>query len=135
MIDETVGTSRILIVDDNDDFRDSLAAIVRLLGHSVMDSGSVPEALEKGRAFQPAVIFMDIGLPGMDGYTLARELRATEWAAPTWIVALTGWTRDSDREKALAAGCDEHVSKPLDMPTLRSAIERGVQQYRARTAN
>jgi PAS domain S-box-containing protein len=103
----------VLVVDDNVDFATGLVEFLHLLGHRarcVHDGGS---GIEAARAERPDLVLLDIGLPGVDGYEVARRLRAAPDLAAIRIVALTGYGQDSDRERALAAGFDQHMVKPL----------------------
>jgi CheY-like chemotaxis protein len=105
---------RILIVDDNEDAREGLHLLLAYAGHEVQTSQDAPGALEKLRTFQPEIALIDIGLPGLDGYALARMARQTPEAKTTYLVALTGYGRPEDRQRALAAGFDAHMTKPVD---------------------
>jgi signal transduction histidine kinase len=107
---------RILIVDDNTDAADSLAMILNMDGHRAEPVYDARTALERVGTFAPEIILLDIGLPGMDGYEVARRLRASGSRAQ--IVALTGYGRLEDVEKAKAAGFDAHLVKPVDMQQL-----------------
>ena len=105
---------RILIVDDNEDAREGLRLLLTYVGHEVQTSADASSALDKLRTFQPEIALIDIGLPGVDGYALARMARQTPEARATCLVALTGYGRAEDRQKALAAGFDAHMIKPVD---------------------
>ena len=112
---------RILIVDDNEDAREGLHLLLAYAGHEVETSENASGALDKLRTFQPEIALIDIGLPGVDGYALARMARQTPEARATCLVAVTGYGRAEDRQKALAAGFDVHMTKPVD-PDLLSAF-------------
>lgn len=103
---------RILVVDDNVDAADSLAAVLEMRGHSVAVAHDGQEALDKAGAFKPQVVFLDIGMPRMNGYEVARALRNTSFGAGAVLVALTGWGAERDRERTLEAGFDHHLTKP-----------------------
>jgi CheY-like chemotaxis protein len=105
---------RVLVVDDNVDAADSLAMLLRLQGHEVKTAHNGKDALEHVRTNRPAVVFLDIGLPGLDGYEVARRLRADEGEPRCLLVAITGYGQDTDREKSRAAGFDYHLVKPAD---------------------
>ena len=105
---------RLLIVEDNADAREGLQMLLTLAGHEVETSEDAASALEKLRAFQPEIALIDIGLPGVDGYALARMVRQTPEARTTCLVALTGYGQAEDRQMALAAGFDAHMTKPVD---------------------
>ncbi|MBA2675741.1 MAG: response regulator [Ramlibacter sp.] len=103
---------RILIVDDNEDANRSLAELLQMAGHEVAMAFDGMQGLEAARAFMPDVILLDIGLPGMDGYEVARQLRADPRGASTRVVALTGYDQGSDLKQAKEAGFDAHLLKP-----------------------
>ena len=117
-------TRRVLIVDDNIDAADSLGALLSALGAIVCVAHSGDEALSQLESFRPDSAIVDVGMPDMDGYELARRLRASRLFNRNLIVALTGWGEPHDRERSRAAGIDHHLVKPPDVSTLRSALER-----------
>jgi DNA-binding response OmpR family regulator len=111
---------RVLVVDDNVDAADSLAALLEMIGHTpkVLYAGEpVPATCKE---FAPDVVLLDIGLPGADGYAVARQLRANGERAT--LVALTGWGSDSDRRRAAEAGFDRHLTKPVDLGDLEAML-------------
>ena len=103
---------RLLVVDDNQDAADSLAMLLRLQGHEVRVAHSGPAALEMTKGYAPDVVFLDIGMPGMDGYEVARRLRQTPGLETTVLAALTGWGQQEDRRRTAEAGFDYHLVKP-----------------------
>lgn len=105
---------RILVVDDNHDAADSLVLLLQLHGHTAEAAYDGLSAVEIAQRNCPDVIFLDIGLPGMDGYAVARALRAAPETVATRIVALSGYAREEDRKRSRAAGFDDHLAKPLD---------------------
>src|SRR5438093_1020857 len=105
---------RILIVEDNADAREGLRMLLTLAGHEVETSEDALDGLEKLRTFRPEFALIDIGLPGVDGYALARMARQTPETRVTHLVALTGYGQAEDRQRALAAGFDTHMTKPVD---------------------
>jgi PAS domain S-box-containing protein len=107
------GPHRVLVVDDNADAADTLALLLRLRGYDVRVARDGPEALEAAREFNPDLVLLDIGLPGMDGYAVARALRAGKAAGRVRLVALTGYGRDEDRRRSAEAGFDDHLVKPV----------------------
>lgn len=109
---------RVLIVDDNADATDSLAAVLELEGHEVISAYAGPEALDMVRDKRPEVVLLDIGLPGMDGYVVAERIRVMEGGANVRIVALTGYGQAEDRKRALENGFDFHLTKPVDLDQL-----------------
>ena len=120
---------RVLIVEDNEDNRESLLLLLEGLGHAAGAAGDGPQALGRlaREAYDLAVI--DIGLPGMDGYELARRVRETA-GSRVCLVALTGYGQPEDRERARAAGFDDHVTKPLDLKALETVLARVSQTPR-----
>jgi CheY-like chemotaxis protein len=111
---------RILVVDDSADAAESLALLLRMKGHEVSVAYDGPRAIEMVESEHPAVILLDIGLPGMDGYEVCRRVR--ERGLKTHIVALTGYGQDKDRERSLEAGFDGHAVKPVGMEELMRVI-------------
>jgi PAS domain S-box-containing protein len=105
---------RVLIVEDNADAREGLRLLLTYAGHEVETSEDASGGLEKLKSFQPEIALIDIGLPGVDGYALARMARQAPEARATYLVALTGYGQAEDRQKALAAGFDTHMTKPVD---------------------
>jgi PAS domain S-box-containing protein len=118
----TPAPMRILVVDDNRDAGDSLALILRLLGAEVRIARDGPEALDVFERFDAGVVLLDIGMPGMDGYEVARCMRAAFPARHTRLVALTGWGQEEDRRLAREAGFDHHLVKPADLETLQALL-------------
>jgi PAS domain S-box-containing protein len=116
---------RVLVVDDNVDAVDSIARVLRLFGHEVASAHDGPSALARAADFLPEVIVLDIGLPGMDGYEVARRLRAMPAFRRTLIVAATGYGQEDDRRRSRQAGFDHHLTKPVDPEQLRSIIAAG----------
>ena len=116
------GSLRIMVVDDNVDAAATLAMLLEAAGHSVAVEHEPLRALERARTDAPQVCLLDIGLPGMDGYELARRLRAQPATAHALLVAITGYGQDSDRRLASEAGFDRHLVKPIDLDTLQAAL-------------
>jgi predicted ATPase/signal transduction histidine kinase/CheY-like chemotaxis protein len=110
---------RVLIVDDNVDAADSLAMLLELDGHSVNTVYGAVEALEAATRLKPDLVFLDIGLPVMDGYEVARRLRSQIETAALRLVAVTGYGQKEDRERALASGFDDHLVKPVTLESLK----------------
>ena len=113
----------ILIVDDNMDAADSLTMMLRLAGHEVATSYSAADALQKAAQMRPEVIILDIGLPEMNGYALARKMRGQAALKDAVFIALTGYGRHEDRKRSAEAGFDHHLTKPVDYEALRGIIE------------
>lgn len=110
---------RILIVDDNTDSARTLSILQRRLGHETRTAFSGVEALAVANEFNPDVVLLDIGLPGMDGFEVARQMRATPALAGVFLVAMTGYGSDKDRDEGRRAGFDEFLVKPIDLDVLR----------------
>lgn len=106
--------ARILLADDNRDAADSMAMLLELNGHEVIVAYSGNQALELGRLHSPQVAVLDIGMPDMSGYEVARTARKEDWGKDIYLIALTGWGQAEDKEKARAAGFDRHLTKPVD---------------------
>jgi signal transduction histidine kinase len=113
---------RILVIEDNRDAAESAQLLLTLEGHRVRVAHNGPEGLEIAKIFLPQVILCDIGLPGMDGYEVARQLRQEPELTGVYIVALTGYGRDEDQRNAQEAGFDLHLTKPIDYSMLRRAL-------------
>jgi CheY-like chemotaxis protein len=113
---------RIVVVDDNEDGVTMLAALLRFEGHEVTTSMSGSEAVEIVTSTKPDVVLLDIGLPGMDGYEVARRIRATIGEDVPRLVAVTGYGRDEDREQTRTAGFTAHLVKPINFEALRRML-------------
>ncbi len=115
---------RILVVDDNRDAADSLGLVLRLLGAETKVAYDGPSALQVLGAFRPTVVFVDIGMPGMDGHEVARRVRQRPEGREVVLVALTGWGQEEDRRRSRAAGFDHHLTKPVDPQELQHLLGR-----------
>ncbi len=113
---------KILVADDNRDSAITLAALLELAGYRVVTAFSGAQALEVGARERPDGALLDIGMPGMSGYEVARRIRLEAWGHNALLVALTGWGQDADKHKALAAGFDEHLTKPVDSAELERLL-------------
>jgi len=114
---------RILIVDDNRDSADSLAFLLSEAGHDVRTLYDGPSASSAAEAFRPQLVLLDIGLPQMNGYEVARQLRKSAELRNVTLVAFTGYGRDEDRQQTREAGFDYHLVKPLDAAALERIID------------
>ncbi|MGJ0505857.1 MAG: response regulator [Methylocystis sp.] len=114
---------RVLVIDDDIDCADTIAMILRRLGADVCVAYSGASGLDAFSSFAPELIFLDIGMPHMDGYQTVREIRTRALRRPLRVVALTGWGRNEDRERTLAAGFDHHLVKPAEMADLRDLLQ------------
>lgn len=117
---------RVAVVEDNADLRAGFRLLLELSGHDVVEAGTGPAGVEAILQERPAVAFVDLGLPGFDGFELARRVRAA--GGPTRLVAATGYGQPEDRQRALDAGFDDHMTKPLDMDAVRRIL--GVRERR-----
>jgi len=122
--DAVAAHRRVLLADDNVDYASSLALILRSLGHEVVVTHDGAEALAAARDFRPSVAFLDIGLPKLHGYALARELRNHPSTRGTVLVAITGWGQDRDRQQAREAGFDHHFVKPVGVDQLLAVLAK-----------
>jgi CheY-like chemotaxis protein len=116
------GALRILVVDDNKDSAESMSMLLQCDGHAIDTAYCGETALSLARTVRPDVVLLDIGMPGMLGYEVARRLRGIAEAANAMLIAVTGYGRESDVAKALAAGFDHHLVKPVDFDKLRSLL-------------
>lgn len=115
-------TKRILIVEDNPDNRILISDVLSSLKYEVIIAEDGEEGIDKARAELPDLILMDLSLPKMDGWTATREIKKSEALAHIPVIALTAHAMVGDREKALQAGCDDYISKPIDMRELSSKL-------------
>ena len=113
---------RILVADDNNDALESLATLLQLSGHEVYTAANGAVALESAEQHRPEVALLDIGMPKLDGYEVARRIRSQPWGQRITLVALTGWGQDSDRRRSQEAGFDSHLVKPLDLDKLTELL-------------
>ena len=113
-----------MIVDDNEDGAEMLAVFLDLSGHVTRVAHNGTEALALADEFQPNVIFLDIGLPDISGYDVARALRSRSVASQLTLVAVTGWGAEEDRRRAQQAGFDEHLVKPVDTKKVTELLRR-----------
>ena len=110
------------MVDDNVDTAESLAMLLKLYGHEVWPVHTGPKALEVALAEWPDVILLDIGLPGMDGYEVARRLREQQGSERVRLIAMTGYGQEADRRRSQDAGFDHHLVKPVDPAKLQELL-------------
>jgi CheY-like chemotaxis protein len=115
-------TRRVLIVDDNNDAAATMEILLRSLGHETRVVHTGIEALDVAPEFKPDVVLLDIGLPGLDGYEVARRLRELKTGRSFQIVAVTGWGQEADKRKSEEAGFDVHLVKPVAVADLEKAL-------------
>ena len=116
---------KVLVADDNRDAADSLAILLEGDGHQVRKAYDGTAALETAREFRPDVALLDIGMPGLSGYEVAQQVRAEEWGDEMVLIALTGWGQSQDKARALSAGFDHHVTKPVEPERLQVLLSTG----------
>ena len=113
---------RILVVDDNLDSVDSLAMLLRMMGHEVETASDAEAALNKAEEFRPDVAILDIGLPKVNGYDLAKQIRQRPWAKDVVLVALTGWAQAQHRLRSQESGFNHHLNKPVEFDVLQQIL-------------
>ena len=123
-------TSRLLVVDDNMDAADILVMTLQMFGHEVQVAYSGQAALETAVEYQPECVLLDIGLPEMDGYQVAQHLRQQPQTKDVWLIAMTGYGQDSDRQRTKEAGFDHHFVKPVDPQKLQNLLVTLAKQTR-----
>jgi len=122
--------ARVLIADDNRDAADSIGLLLQLEGHEVFVAHSGNEAIALGRLHRPDVVILDIGMPDIDGYEVARVARREAWGEHAYLVALTGWGQTDDKESARAAGFDRHLTKPAAPDVVSELITAFIRSRR-----
>ncbi|HSM11454.1 MAG TPA: response regulator [Lysobacter sp.] len=115
---------RLMVVDDNTDVADVLCLLLEALGHTASVEHDATHAIERARRESPQMLFLDIGLPDLDGYELARRLRAMPETADAVLVAVTGYGQAGDRDRAHEAGFDHHLVKPVKLVDLRRLLDK-----------
>jgi PAS domain S-box-containing protein len=118
---------RVLVVDDNVDGAESLAKVLQICGHETRTVHTGPDALGAAFQFQPDVVLLDIGLPGMNGYEVAKQLRGEPSLAGALLVALTGWGSEDDKRQSREAGFDFHLTKPVEVAAIESILAQGAR--------
>src|SRR5690606_21418712 len=125
---------RVLVVDDQHDSADTLAALLRMMGHDVTTAYDGEAAVDRARDLDPDLVFLDIGLPGITGYDAARRIRELPGGDRALLVALTGWGQEEARKRSLEAGFDRHLVKPLYPAALDEVLQllprRGAREER-----
>lgn len=114
---------RILVVDDNKDSATSLSMMLNFMGHDTRTANDGLKGLEVADQFRPDVCLLDIGMPNLNGFDMARQLRERPWAQATLLIALSGWGQEHDKERSTDAGFDIHLVKPIDPATLTAVLE------------
>jgi signal transduction histidine kinase/CheY-like chemotaxis protein len=116
-------SKRVLIADDNQDGAESLGMLIELAGHQVCIVHTGIDALQMARTYRPHVAILDIGMPGMDGYEVAQQIRDQPWGTHMILIALTGWGQEDDKLRARRAGFDHHFTKPMDPTALDELLQ------------
>ena len=119
----TTPRRRLLVVDDNKDAAESMSMLLEMWGHEVAFAYDGPSALATAEQWQPQAVFLDIGLPGMDGYEVAARLRELPQAKDAVLIAITGYGHEDDRLRSRRAGIDHHLVKPVAPDALRNLID------------
>jgi CheY-like chemotaxis protein len=114
----------LLIVDDNIDAAQTLSSLLEIAGHQTMVAHDGYQGLQITEQFNPEVIFLDIGMPGMNGYEVARAVRKTPGMETVIIIALTGWGAEQDRELSKEAGFDAHLTKPASLASVNLLLSK-----------
>jgi CheY-like chemotaxis protein len=112
----------VLVVDDNVDAAVTLSMILEVEGYAARVAHSGVDALRLAQDFEPAVVFLDIGMPGMNGFETAEAIRRLPGIAQPCLVALTGWGAEHDRARSAAAGFDHHLTKPVELATVQALL-------------
>lgn len=118
--------SRILVVDDNKDSADTLGMLLRLMGNEIRTAYDGLEAIQVAESFRPDLVLLDIGLPKINGYDVARHIRQQPWGREIILVALTGWGQDEDKRSSRDAGFNFHLVKPLEIAALERLLAEAV---------
>ena len=119
---KSASTRRVLVVDDNRDAADGLALFLEIAGHEVAVAYNGSDALSVADRIRPQLLLLDIGMPGMNGYELARRIRDRPWSARCVLVAITGWGQEEDKRRAEQAGFDRHMTKPIDPAAIQTLL-------------
>jgi len=115
---------RVLVVDDNVDIADSMSALLDMDGYTTRVANDGLRALQIAHEFKPDAVFLDIGMPGMDGYAVAKAMREMPDMQSVMLVALTGWGAESDRIRSREAGFNEHLTKPAGLPAIAGILAK-----------
>lgn len=115
---------RVLVVDDNVDGAETLTTFLDMIGMEARSVNDGAAAVQAALDFAPDLVLLDIGLPGMDGYQVARAMRQQPQLANVTLVALTGWGTDDDRRRAMEAGFNHHLTKPVDLSVLEEMLQK-----------
>jgi CheY-like chemotaxis protein len=117
-----VARYRILVVDDNRDSAESLALLLKYMGHETHIALDGAQAVESAASVRPDVVLLDLGMPRVNGYDACRQIRAESWSQGMLLIAQTGWGQDEDRRRTEEAGFDGHLVKPIDPDALLALV-------------
>ena len=123
--------ARVLIVDDYPDAAEAASMLITLYGHECRTATSGQDALAQAATFDPEIVILDIGLPDISGYEVARMLRGRPGGRSLYLAAVTGWGQPEDRARALAAGFDQHVLKPTDAAKIKAILQLAAERASA----
>jgi CheY-like chemotaxis protein len=115
---------RVLVVDDHEDGATSMCRLLRVLGYEARQASDGLAGVEVAAEFRPNAVLLDIGMPKLNGYDVARRLRAEPWGKKILIVAVTGWGQESDKQRAMESGFDHHLTKPVALTDLTRVLAR-----------
>jgi CheY-like chemotaxis protein len=118
---------RVLVADDNPEALESLGLLLEISGHEVRKSGDGGAAFQMAATWRPEVVLLDIGMPVLNGYDVAKRIRSETWGATMILVAISGWGQAEDRQRATEAGFDMHVRKPIGLPLLEEILAAGTR--------
>lgn len=135
MTERIASSLRVLLVDDCPDVRASIATLLRHWGHEVCTAGDGAACLAAAEDFLPHVVLLDVGLPGMDGYEVARRLRAHPPSQPLRLITISGYGLEEDFYRSRMAGCERHLVKPVDLKDLRLTLLSYAEQARREKVN
>src|SRR5262249_20594000 len=121
----------IVLIEDNEDFRGGLRGLLELWGHRVEEAATGRRGLELVRASRPEIVLVDLGLPDLDGYAVARSIRSVPGGKAIFLVAITGYGQPEDRRQAQEAGFDMHLTKPVAPAELAAVLSRAVHENNA----
>ena len=121
-IDATPHRFKILVVDDNHDSALSLAMMLSIMGHETRTAHDGESAMTSAETFLPDVVLLDIGLPKLNGYEVAQRIRESSWGASMFLIAVTGWGQDEDRQRSSEVGLNAHMVKPVEPSALEKLL-------------
>ena len=113
---------QILVVDDNVDAADTLGMLLEINGHVIRSANDGTTGIALAEEFKPDLILLDIGLPDINGYDVARQIRTSAWGKEMLLIAVTGWGQDKDKELAESAGFNHHLTKPINLKVLNDIL-------------